>query len=118
MAPSLTCCHSPGPKLRQCFRPGAGASMAWGASATSPYYAVRLSSMAVSTGTRQLRRWVGLLSVITLALIALDAAGFELSVPSLGGSPSQSTRALNGVKAVAASTLVRVGTGAPAGGEL
>ena len=74
--------------------------------------------MAVSTRARQLRRVIGVLTVVALALIALDVAGFALPVPSIGGGQTQPTKELNGVKAIDASTLVRVGTSAPAGGEL
>jgi DNA-binding beta-propeller fold protein YncE len=72
--------------------------------------------MAVSTRTGRQRRWIGLLAVVTLALIALDASGIQLSLPGIGGG-GQPQNTLNGVKAVSASTLLRVGAGAPAGGE-
>ena len=74
--------------------------------------------MAVSTSARQPRRVIGIVAVIALALIALDVAGFQIPTPSIGGGPAPSATALNGVKAIAASTLVHVGTSAPAGGEL
>ncbi len=73
--------------------------------------------MAVGTGARQLRRVIGIVAVITLALIALDVTGFEVPVPRIGGH-AQPTNALNGVKAIAASTLIQVGSSAPAGGDL
>ena len=74
--------------------------------------------MEVSPGTRRLRRIVGIVATLTLVLIALDVAGVQLSAPQIGGGQAPTTKALNGVKAVAASTLVKVGSSAPAGGEL
>jgi NHL repeat-containing protein len=74
--------------------------------------------MEVSPGARRLRRLVGLVSALTLVLIALDVSGVQLTLPQIGGAPAPTSRLLNGVKAVAASTVVRVGTSAPAGGEL
>jgi DNA-binding beta-propeller fold protein YncE len=74
--------------------------------------------MDVNPNARRFRRSIGLLAVIILALIALDASGIQLSVPAIGGGSGQTQTAFNGVKAVAASTVVRVGSSAPAGGEL
>src|SRR5258708_4568812 len=63
------------------------------------------------------RRLVGLLTVILLVAIFVGVTGVELRLPSLGGgSPARAP--LPGVRAVAASTLLRVGSGAPPGGEL
>jgi sugar lactone lactonase YvrE len=63
------------------------------------------------------RRLVGLLTLLLLALIAIGVSGFELPVPRFGGATSGQP-ALPGVKALSATTLLRVGTGAPPGGEL
>jgi sugar lactone lactonase YvrE len=63
------------------------------------------------------RRLVGLATLIALALIVLGVTGFQLSLPVLGGNAEQRAP-LPGLKAVDASMLLKVGGGAPAGGEL
>jgi sugar lactone lactonase YvrE len=64
--------------------------------------------------TRQL---VGLLTLLTLIVIAVAVTGVELPLPRLGGASPQ-TPPVQGVKAVGGSVLARVGAGAPADGEL
>jgi sugar lactone lactonase YvrE len=73
-------------------------------SINSPYYA--------GLGMARTRHLVGLVTLFTLVVIALAVTGFELPVPRFGGA-SQAP-AFQGVKAVAAATLLR----AAAGGEL
>ena len=63
--------------------------------------------------TRQL---VGLVTLLTLIVIAAAVTGVELPLPRLGGA-SQSPP-IQGVKAVGGRMLARVGAGAPADGEL
>src|SRR5437899_4464363 len=63
------------------------------------------------------RRLVGFITFLTLIAIAVGVTGFELPLPRIGGGASNQP-GLPGVRAVAASTLIRVGAGAPAGSEL
>jgi sugar lactone lactonase YvrE len=63
------------------------------------------------------RKLVGLLTLLTLMAILIGVTGFELPSPRIGGGPFDRS-ALQGVRAVAADTLLRVGAGAPPGGEL
>lgn len=63
------------------------------------------------------RRLIGLLTLLALVAIVVSITGFELPLPRFGGGSSDRA-ALPGVRAVAASTLLRVGSGAPPGGEL
>src|SRR5258708_23720604 len=62
------------------------------------------------------RRLVGLLTVMALVAIFVGVSGFEISLPRFGGGPERAP--LPGVRAAAASTLLKVGAGAPTGGEL
>jgi DNA-binding beta-propeller fold protein YncE len=63
------------------------------------------------------RRLVGLFTVLALVAIFVGVTGFEVPVPRFGlGGPERVP--LPGVRAVAASTLLTVGSGAPPGGEL
>jgi len=62
------------------------------------------------------RRLIGLLCVLALVAIGVGVSGFELPVPRLGGGSSE--RAVLGVRATAATTLIRVGAEAPEGSEL
>ncbi len=64
-----------------------------------------------------MRRLVGLLALLALAAIFVGVTGVELSLPRPGAA-TQQTAALPGVHQLASSLLVRVGVGAPAGGEL
>ena len=63
------------------------------------------------------RRLIGLLTLLALVAILVSITGFELPLPRFGVGPGDRA-ALPGVRAVAASTLLRVGSGAPPGGEL
>src|SRR4030088_3601246 len=62
------------------------------------------------------RRLVGLFTVIALVAIFVGVTGFEISLPRFGSGPERMP--LPGVRAAAASTLLKVGAGAPPGGEL
>jgi hypothetical protein len=62
------------------------------------------------------RRFVGLLTLLALVAIFVGVTGVELPVPRFGGGAQRPV--LNGVREVAANVLLRVGSGAPAGGEL
>ncbi len=62
------------------------------------------------------RQLVGLLTLLALIAIVFGVTGFELPLPRIGGAPANV--ALPGVRAVAATTLVKVGQGAPPGGEM
>src|SRR5207248_3154053 len=64
------------------------------------------------------RRLVGPLIVLLLVAISAGVTGLELPVPRLGASSNSERAVLPGVRAVSASTLLRVGSGAPPGGEL
>ena len=63
------------------------------------------------------RRLIGLLTVLALVAIVVGVSGFELPLPRIGASGAVHAP-LPGVRAVAASSLLRVGAGAPPGGEL
>jgi hypothetical protein len=63
------------------------------------------------------QRLVGLGIAVALVAIFVGVTGFELPLPRLGASSAE-RGPLPGISAVTASTLVRVGTGAPPGGEL
>src|SRR5215467_12716749 len=93
---------SAGPNERQCLNPEA--------SIDSPYYALHVA---------RTRRLIGLLCLLALVVIVIDVSGFEIRLPRVGGGNSASTQAiLPGVRAVASTPLLRVGNGAPAGGDL
>jgi DNA-binding beta-propeller fold protein YncE len=65
----------------------------------------------------QSRRIVGLLTLVAVLAIGVGVTGVQLSLPRLGGAGTEAP-ALPGVRALAATSLVRVGASAPAGGEL
>jgi len=65
-----------------------------------------------------MRHLVGLLALVALVAIAIGALGLELPFGRLGGGGGTPTAARSGVRALGATTLLRVGVGAPAGGEL
>src|SRR5438105_15846364 len=75
----------------------------------SPYYARHVP---------RTRRLVGLLSALTLVAIAVGVAGFELPLPRSSATSSSALPPLPGVRAAASSVLLRVGNGAPPGGDL
>jgi sugar lactone lactonase YvrE len=54
--------------------------------------------------------------VVALVAIFVGVTGFEISLPRLGSGPERAP--LPGVRAAAASTVLKVGAGAPTGGEL
>jgi DNA-binding beta-propeller fold protein YncE len=60
---------------------------------------------------------VGLFTALALVAIVVGVSGVELSLPRIGASVAERAP-LPGVRAVAASALLRVGAGAPPGGEL
>src|SRR5260370_30202066 len=62
------------------------------------------------------RRFVRLLTVMALVAIFVGVSGFEISLPRFGSGPERAP--LPGVRAAAASTVLKVGAGAPPGGEL
>src|SRR6266571_1416027 len=62
------------------------------------------------------RRLVGLFTVMALVAIFVGVTGFEVPLPRFGGGTERIP--LPGVRAAAASTLLKVGSGAPPGGEL
>src|SRR5215207_4155781 len=62
------------------------------------------------------RRIIGVLTLVALAAIIVGVTGFEISLPRPGDGTERAV--LPGVRAVAASMVLRVGSGAPAGGEL
>ena len=64
------------------------------------------------------RRLVGLISLLALVAIAVGVSGVELSIPRPGGGAADDRPALAGVRAVASTTLLRVGNGAPPGSDL
>src|SRR5438876_11727016 len=66
--------------------------------------------------TMSSRRLVGLVTVAALVAIFVGVTGFEIQLPRFGGGPERAP--LPGVRAAAASTLMKVGAGAPPGGEL
>ena len=53
---------------------------------------------------------------MALVAILVGVTGFEVPLPRFGGGPERIP--LPGVRAAAASTLLKVGSGAPPGGEL
>lgn len=61
------------------------------------------------------RRLVGLLTLVALVAILVGVSGFELPI---GRARQSSDQPLPGVRAVASEVLLRVGAGAPPGGEL
>jgi DNA-binding beta-propeller fold protein YncE len=63
------------------------------------------------------RRLIGLLVLVAVLAIGVGVTGFELPVLRLGGNGTQRAQ-LAGVHALGASVLLRVGSGAPPGGEL
>src|ERR1051326_2115036 len=63
------------------------------------------------------RRVVGLLTLLALVAIVVGVTGFVPPMPRFLGGASGDVP-LAGVRAVAARTLLRVGAGAPPGGEL
>jgi sugar lactone lactonase YvrE len=63
------------------------------------------------------RRLIGLLSLLALVAIGVGIFGFELPSGRSAGS-SSTDRPLAGVRMVGSTVLVRVGSGAPAGGDL
>jgi sugar lactone lactonase YvrE len=65
------------------------------------------------------RRLIGIVTLLALLAIFVSVTGVELSVPRPGGGSNSEQRGpLPGVRAIGANLLVRVGAGAPAGGEL
>jgi len=64
------------------------------------------------------QRLVGVLTLAVLLAIVLGITGFQLSLPRFGGAASTQAPPLPGVRALAASVLLRVGIGAPPGGQL
>jgi sugar lactone lactonase YvrE len=64
------------------------------------------------------QRFVGLLTLVVLVAIVVGISGFQLSLPRFGGGVSSQTAPLPGVRALATSVLLRVGIGAPPGGQL
>lgn len=62
------------------------------------------------------RRFVGLVTLVVLVAIVVGVTGFELPLPRFGAAPQRA--ALPGVRELTANPLLRVGSGAPAGGEL
>ncbi|HEV7663368.1 MAG TPA: NHL repeat-containing protein [Chloroflexota bacterium] len=67
-----------------------------------------------ATGSRRL---VGILTLVALVGIFFGVTGFELSLPRIGGGQTDE-RPVAGVRAVSASMLLKVGSTAPAGGDL
>jgi DNA-binding beta-propeller fold protein YncE len=63
------------------------------------------------------RRLIGLLSLLALVAIGVGLFGVELPTGSPGGS-SRTDRPLAGAHAINSTLLVRVGNGAPSGGDL
>ena len=63
------------------------------------------------------RRLIGLLVLVAVLAIGVGVTGFELPVLRLGGNGTQRAQ-LAGIHALGASVLLRVGSGAPPGGEL
>src|SRR5262245_45879538 len=103
--PSRTWPHSAGPKLRQCLMPGGGDAID------------RLVLSLTQNSRMTSRRWIGVLCLIALVAIGVGVCGLEVPVPRLGGSGT-SERPLQGVRTASATSLLRVGAEAPAGGEL
>jgi DNA-binding beta-propeller fold protein YncE len=63
------------------------------------------------------RRLIGLVTLLTLVVIFVGVSGFELPVFRFG-SGSADKALLAGVRGISAETMLRVGSGAPPGGEL
>jgi len=63
------------------------------------------------------RQLIGLLTLLTLIVIALGVTGLDIQLPRPGGSGPQAPQ-LQGVKPAAVTPLVEVGSTAPDGGEL
>lgn len=61
------------------------------------------------------RRLIAVLSLLALLAIFIGVSGFELSIPRPGGGPA--APALPGVRASAATLMLRVGNGAPQGSD-
>src|SRR5881275_2355123 len=61
------------------------------------------------------RRMVGILTLVALLAILVGVSGFELPI---GRAREGSEQPLPGVRAVGSEVLLRVGSGAPPGGEL
>jgi sugar lactone lactonase YvrE len=66
---------------------------------------------------RHSRQLVGLLTAVALVAIVVGVTGLDVSLPRLGGGAAERVQ-LPGVRALAASVLLRVGAGAPSGGQL
>jgi DNA-binding beta-propeller fold protein YncE len=69
------------------------------------------------------RRLIGLLCLLALVAIVVDVSGFEIRLPRPGGGASSASApsgptSLPGVRAAASTVLLRVGSGAPPGGDL
>lgn len=62
------------------------------------------------------RRLVGVVTLLTLIVIGIAVSGVELPLPRFGAASN--TPVYQGVKAIGAATVLRVGSGALAGGEL
>jgi DNA-binding beta-propeller fold protein YncE len=78
------------------------------------------SAVLCDVQVARMRRLIGIVTLLALVAIFVGVTGMELSLPRPGsGSGSSEQRGpLPGVRAIGASLLVRVGVGAPAGGEL
>ena len=63
------------------------------------------------------RRLIGLLTLLAIVAIVISITGFELPLPRFGVGTGERAQ-VAGVRAVTANTLLRVGSGAPPGGEL
>jgi DNA-binding beta-propeller fold protein YncE len=63
------------------------------------------------------RQLIGLLTLLTLIVIAVSVTGLDIQLPRPGSGGPQAPQ-LQGVKPVAAVPLVKVGSSAPAGAEL
>jgi sugar lactone lactonase YvrE len=65
------------------------------------------------------RRIIGFITLIALVAIFVGVTGFEMPLPKFGeGGGGATDRPVPGVRAVASNMLVRVGSGAPPGGQL
>jgi hypothetical protein len=62
------------------------------------------------------RRLIGVLTLVVLLAVAAGVSGLQLPNPGVGGSSERGS--LPGVRAIGASSLLRVGAGAPVGGQL
>jgi NHL repeat len=63
------------------------------------------------------QRLIGVLTLVVLLAIGVGISGFQLSLPQFGGAGAERP-ALPGVRPLAATVVLRVGAGAPPGGEL